>query len=86
MRKAAVAAIISFGLLAGCDTRQDRVDEWIGNTEARLLSRWGGPDRVLESGGVKYLTYNYFWNGTKTHSYTFQVNTTTGRVIGGSNN
>jgi len=82
MRKAAVAAIIIFGLLAGCDYSQDRLDTWIGHTEASLLSSWGGPDRVLESGAVKYLTYdtrNFY--GDTIGNNTVQINTMTGRVI-----
>ena len=84
MRKAAVAAIIIFGLLAGCGTYGDqaRHDSWIGKTEASLLSSWGGPDRVLESGAVKYLTYdirNFY--GDTIGNNTVQINTMTGRVI-----
>ncbi len=82
MRKAAVAAIISFGLLAGCMTDQEKRSSWIGHTEASLLSSWGGPERIMESGTVKYLTYEFRnGDGNRTTTNTVQINTMTSRVI-----
>lgn len=47
-------------LLAGCATEAkygELLDTWMGATESQLVSQWGVPNSVYESGGVKYLTY-----------------------------
>lgn len=53
---------VAFGfLLAGCATEGKYgqiLDTWMGSTESQLISKWGIPSSVYESGGVKYLTYS----------------------------
>ena len=57
---------ISFLLvfLSGCAPTTPKVNpydavlnSWIGKPENELISRWGVPVRVYESGGYKYLTF-----------------------------
>ena len=47
-------------IVSGCATAakfQKNMDSWINQPESQLLSQYGPPHRVYESGGVKYLTY-----------------------------
>ena len=48
-------------LLSGCaptvNPYNKVLNSWIGVPENELISRWGAPVRVYESGGYKYLTF-----------------------------
>ena len=48
-------------LLSGCaptvNPYNNVLNSWIGVPENELISRWGPPVRVYESGGYKYLTF-----------------------------
>ena len=50
------------GLLAGCvnqlAVREARLRQFIGQPEAALVQQMGVPNRVYETGGVKYLAYD----------------------------
>ena len=50
------------GLLAGCVNqlalREARLRQFIGQPEAALVQQMGVPNRVYETGGVKYLAYD----------------------------
>jgi hypothetical protein len=39
----ALSALLMLGLGA-CATTQERMDGWVGTTDAHLLSAWGAPD------------------------------------------
>lgn len=46
--------------VSGCATAekfQKNMETWVNQPESKLLSQYGPPHRVYESGGVKYLTY-----------------------------
>ena len=48
-------------LLSGCAQRVNSNDavlnSWLGKPENQLISSWGPPINVYESGGYKYLTF-----------------------------
>ena len=47
-------------LLSSCLSTEEyekRLSSWVGSTEESLISAWGPPHRVYESGGTKYLTW-----------------------------
>ena len=78
MRKALVAGIVGFGLLAGClattSKYEDKLKTWVGESESVLVAKWGVPDSFYEAGSTKYLTYNYRNTGyvpPKTTNYGF---------------
>jgi hypothetical protein len=56
-----VALILLAGLLAGCTNmlavRQAQLNPLIGRTEGELVQQVGVPNRVYETGGIKYLAY-----------------------------
>ena len=61
MKSANVIKALSGLLLLGlgaCETSQDRMNTWIGTTDAHLLSSWGAPDRKAKAdGGINVVTY-----------------------------
>jgi hypothetical protein len=56
----AKTTVALLGLLLGaCSTTQERMNSWIGTTDAHLMSVWGAPDRKASAdGGIRVLTYN----------------------------
>ncbi len=59
MKRTLIALAFGF-LLAGCATEAkygELLDTWMGASESQLISQWGAPASVYESGGAKYLTY-----------------------------
>jgi hypothetical protein len=53
----ALSALPLLGLGA-CATTQDRMNGWVGTTDAHLLSAWGAPDRKAKAdGGISVVTY-----------------------------
>ena len=47
--------------LAACGTTEGYekiLASYVGNPESALLTQWGAPHSVYESGGTKYLTYS----------------------------
>ena len=53
----ALSGLLLLGLGA-CETAQDRMNAWVGTTDAHLLSAWGAPDRRANAGGgVRVVTY-----------------------------
>ena len=57
------ASLLLLGLGA-CTTTQERMDTWVGTTDAHLMSVWGAPDRnATADGGIRVLTYTR--KGTK---------------------
>jgi hypothetical protein len=57
-----VILLLLIGLLAGCvnqlAVREARLRQLIGQPEAALMQQMGVPNRVYETGGVKYLAYD----------------------------
>jgi hypothetical protein len=47
--------------LAGCVSelaeRQAELSRWVGQPDSQLVAAMGAPNRVYESGGIKFLTY-----------------------------
>lgn len=82
MRKALVAGIVSFGLLAGClNSRADQLNAWTNQPEEELFLARGAPDRTVESGGAKFLSYDsQNGYGAVMHTDTFQVDKSTGLI------
>jgi hypothetical protein len=53
----ALLGMLAFGLGA-CSTTQERMNSWVGTTDAHLMSVWGAPDRKAKAdGGIKVITY-----------------------------
>lgn len=53
----AVIGVLALGLGA-CMTTQERMNTWVGTTDAHMMSRWGAPDRQAKAdGGIRVLTY-----------------------------
>jgi hypothetical protein len=56
-----VALILLAGLLAGCTNmlavRQAQLNLLIGRTEGQLVQQMGVPNRMIETGGIKYFAY-----------------------------
>ena len=50
-RAGPVARRRTFAPLGACATTQERMDGWVGTTDAHLLSAWGAPDRKAKAGG-----------------------------------
>ena len=49
--------VVGLGLGA-CSTIQERMNSWVGTTDAHLMSAWGAPDRKAKAGGgIRVLTY-----------------------------
>jgi hypothetical protein len=49
--------VVGLGLGA-CSTTQERMNGWVGTTDAHLMSAWGAPDRKAKAGGgIRVLTY-----------------------------
>ena len=49
------------GFLSACATQEDfeaKLSSWVGHSGSELISSWGPPHRVYESGGQKYLTWS----------------------------
>jgi hypothetical protein len=47
-------------ILAGCATHagyEQRLNVWLGEDEAALVSQWGRPLKTYEANGFKYLVY-----------------------------
>jgi hypothetical protein len=59
MKLSTVAALALTTLsLGACMTIQERMDTWIGSTDAEMMSKWGAPDRQARAAdGVRILTY-----------------------------
>jgi hypothetical protein len=52
-----LSALLMLGLGA-CATTQERMNGWVGTTDAHLLSAWGAPDRKAKAGGgINVVTY-----------------------------
>ncbi|MBM3650768.1 MAG: hypothetical protein FJX11_23575 [Alphaproteobacteria bacterium] len=61
--------LLSLGL-GGCATTQERMNSWVGSTDAHLLSAWGVPDRkATTGGGIHVVTYK-----EKTRDFKGRVN------------
>ena len=48
--------------LVGCYTTekyQQIVESFVGSLESELVSKWGVPDKIFESGGIRFLEYNW---------------------------
>jgi hypothetical protein len=53
----ALLGVLALGLGA-CATTQDRMNSWVGTTDAHLLATWGAPDRKAKAGGgISVVTY-----------------------------
>ena len=53
----ALLGVLALGLGA-CATTQDRMNGWVGTTDAHLLASWGAPDRKAKAGGgIRVVTY-----------------------------
>ena len=79
-------------LVVGCATAENykaALESWVGATESQLVSGWGVPDGVYNSGGYKYLAYKRsstsYVSGTSP-TYTTQIigNTAYTTSVGGS--
>lgn len=60
MKRLLVALLFSVVALSGCATRgnfENYVNKFIGWSEGELISSWGIPSQVYESGGTKYVKY-----------------------------
>jgi hypothetical protein len=62
MKSGTVMTKVLLGLLAlglgACSTTQERMNTWVGTTDAHLLSAWGAPDRkATAGGGIRVMTY-----------------------------
>jgi len=47
--------------LSACAIQEEfetTLSSWLGSSESELISSWGPPHRVYESGGKKYLTWS----------------------------
>jgi len=91
---------ISLGLLfivlglfmSSCATTkgyEQRVNSWLGMSEASIVRGWGVPARVFNSGGRKYFIYNssrnvYLPGTSPTYTTTFIGNTAYTSSYGGS--
>ena len=56
----AIKALLGLLLLGlgACATTQDKMNTWLGTTDAHLLSAWGAPDRKAKAGGgINVVTY-----------------------------
>jgi hypothetical protein len=53
--------VLVAGSLSGCGNglaeRQAELTQWIGQPEVHLVAALGAPDRVYDSGGMKFVTY-----------------------------
>ena len=64
----AIEALLGLMLLGlgACATTQDRMNTWVGTTDAHLLSAWGAPDRKAKAGGgINVMTYKEKAKGNK---------------------
>jgi hypothetical protein len=56
-----VRAVLGAGLLTGCTSglaeRQAELSQWIGQPETQLVGAMGAPNRVYDTDGIKFLTY-----------------------------
>jgi len=56
-----VEVVLVAGLLTGCTgglaERQAELSRWVGQPEAQLVAAMGAPNRVYDSGAVRFLTY-----------------------------
>jgi len=82
----ALSALLMLGLGA-CATTQERMNGWVGTTDAHLLSAWGAPDRKAKAGGgINVVTYKEKGHGKYSapcHK-TFAIDAADHRVIGAS--
>jgi hypothetical protein len=53
----ALLALIALSACATVERYEAMLNTWNGQPERALVSSWGTPTRVYESGGVKWLTY-----------------------------
>ncbi len=53
----ALAALIALSACATVEKYEAMLNTWNGQPERALVSSWGTPNRVYESGGTRWLTY-----------------------------
>jgi hypothetical protein len=86
VRAKVVGAIGSALLLAGCLATTDNYlatgNAWIGHTEIEIVqSAWGVPQRVYETGGHRFLVYEWHRTGTLPGSSPNYTSTVIGNQI-----
>jgi len=86
-----VIAILMLALTACATTAKYEkiLNSWVGSEEIDLVRKWGPPQQVYESGGIKFLTYsstrNVYIPGTApNYTTTFIGNTAYTTKTGGS--
>ncbi len=92
MRLGILTIAILMLALAACATTakyEKILNSWVGAEELDLVRKWGPPQQVYESGGVKFLTYtssrNVYIPGTApTYTTTYIGNTAYTTETGGS--
>ena len=57
MKRGIILALLMLGGCATSEKYEAALNSWTGSSEASLISAWGPPDNVYQSGGTKYLTY-----------------------------
>jgi hypothetical protein len=62
--------------LVGCTSTEEVMKSWMGSRESEVVSRWGAPDRVIDTrDGLRVLTWDQRWGqyGQNTCSKSFTV-------------
>ncbi len=84
-----LTAAVTFGLVmvlgAGCSTvagYQTMAQSWTGQTEQALISGWGAPNAVSDSGGYRTITFTRFFGyqygyGYYGYGYAYPLSCTT---------
>lgn len=58
MKIIAIALALLLGACASEAQFENNLRSWVGAPEGELISQWGPPTSVYESGSTKYLTFN----------------------------
>lgn len=91
MKKILITCLV-ISTLVGCATTanfEKMLSTWVGASEDSLISRWGPPSRVYQSGSNKYLTFDRSSSGyvpgtSPTYQTTVIGNTAYTQSYGGS--
>lgn len=87
-----IISISGLLILSGCATTkgyEQRLNSWMGASEANLIRSWGVPKNVFNSGGRRYFVYNssrniYIPGTSPTYTTTIYGNTAYTTSSGGS--
>ncbi len=62
---ATAATVVLLFLTTGCVSTADVMKSWVGESESKLVSRWGAPDASVQTGdGKRVVTWKTLWNSS----------------------